>query len=85
MIKLTCRTGKRVYQTETLAEEALVDSHSSNRYSGTGPISVYRCDECGYYHFTSKGPMNKRLAEALSNGKIKRQQQAAEWSRKWRK
>lgn len=82
---LTCRTGKRVYQTESLAEEALIDAHSRNRYSGTGPISIYQCKECGYYHFTSKGPMSKRLADAIASGKIMLQQQANEWSRKWKK
>jgi len=82
---LTCRTGKRVYQTENHAEEALIDAHSRNRYSGTGPISIYQCEECGYYHFTSKPPMNKRLAEAIASGKIKLQQQANDWNRRWKK
>ena len=82
---LKCRTGKRVYQTESLAEEALIDAHSRNQYAGTGPIAAYQCEECGYYHFTSKGPMNKRLAEQIANGKIKLQQQASEWNRKWKK
>jgi hypothetical protein len=80
---LTCRTGKRVYQTEIIAEEALIDAHSRNNYSGTGPIAIYKCEECGYFHFTSKGPINKKLAELIASGKIKLQQQASEWSRKW--
>ena len=82
---LTCRTGKRVYQTEILAEDALIDAHSRNHYGETGPVAIYQCEECGYYHFTSKGAMNKRLAEQIASGKIKLQQQASEWSRKWRK
>jgi hypothetical protein len=82
---LTCSTGKRVYQTEAIAEEALIDTHSRNRYSGSGPIAVYQCKECGYYHFTSKGTINKRLADQIASGKIKLQQQANEWSRKWKK
>ena len=81
---LTCRTGKRVYQTESLAEEALIDAHSRNQFAGTGPIAVYHCEECGYYHFTSKGPINKRLAEQIASGKIKLQQQASEWLQKWK-
>lgn len=80
---LTCRTGKRVYQTAIIAEEALIDAHSRNSYSGTGPISIYQCEECGYYHFTSKGPINEKLKELINSGKIKLQQQASEWSRKW--
>ena len=82
---LTCPTGKRVYPTEVIAEEALIDSHSRNNYAGTGPVAVYQCEECGYYHFTSKGPMNKKLAEQIASGKIKLQQQASQWSQKWRK
>jgi len=82
---LKCRTGKRVYQTESLAEEALIDAHSRNQYAGTGPIAVYQCEECGYYHFTSKGHMNKRWAEQIAGEKIKLQQQASEWNRKWKK
>ena len=81
----TCRTGKRIYETESLAEEALIDAHSRNHYSGTGPIAVYKCEVCGYFHHTSKGPMNKHLTEAIASGKIRLQQQANEWSRKWKK
>ena len=82
---LTCGTGKKVYQTESLAEDALIDAHGRSQYAGSGPVAVYRCEECGYYHFTSKGPMNKRLSEQIANGKIKLQQQANEWSKKWKK
>ena len=72
---LTCPTGKRVYQTEALAEDALIDAHSRTNYAGTGPVAVYQCEECGYYHFTSKGKMNERLAQQIASGKIKLQQQ----------
>jgi hypothetical protein len=82
---MKCASGKRIYPSQSLAEEALIDAHSRNRYSGTGPVSVYQCEECGYYHFTSKGPMNKALSDAISSGKIKLEQQANEWSRKWKK
>ncbi|GHM99545.1 hypothetical protein WSM22_10350 [Cytophagales bacterium WSM2-2] len=82
---IKCPTGKRAYPTEILAEEALVDAHSQNQYSGTGPVAVYRCDECGYFHFTSKGKMNERLAQLIASGKIKLQQQGADWERKLKK
>ncbi len=83
MIK--CSTGKRVYLTESLAEDALIDAHSRNDYSGSGPVNIYRCEECGYYHFTSKGMMNEKLASQISNGKMKNQQEANRWMRKLRK
>jgi hypothetical protein len=79
MIK--CSTGKRVYLTESLAEDALIDAHSRHQYAGTGPVAVYQCEECGYYHFTSKGKMNVRLAQQISSGKIKREQEANRWIR----
>lgn len=82
---LKCPTGKRVYPTETMAEDALIDAHSRHQYSGTGPIAVYQCEDCGYYHFTSKGEMNKKLAEQIVSGKIKRQQEANQWKSKLKK
>jgi hypothetical protein len=82
---LKCQTGKRVYITESLAEDALIDAHSRHQYSGTGPIAIYQCEECGYYHFTSKGEMNKKLAEQIASGKIKRQQEANQWMNKLKK
>jgi hypothetical protein len=82
---LKCSTGKRIYITESLAEDALIDAHSRHQYAGTGPVAVYQCEECGYYHFTSKGEMNKKLAEQIANGKIKRQQEANQWMNKLKK
>jgi len=73
---LTCITGKRVYETLETAETALIDAYGKfNR----GPIAVYKCDDCGYYHFTSRGPMNEKLAAAIGSGKIKDQQRANDW------
>jgi hypothetical protein len=83
MIK--CRTGKKVYLTETLAEDALLDAHGRHHYAHSGPIAIYRCDECGYFHFTSKGAMNPKLAELLASGKLKHLREANEWERKLKK
>jgi hypothetical protein len=82
---LRCSTGKRVYLTETLAEEALIDAHSRNHYASTGPINIYQCEDCGYYHFTSKGQWNEKLAQQIASGKIKRQQEANQWVNKLKK
>jgi hypothetical protein len=80
MIK--CRTGKKVYSTEALAEDALLDAHARHHYTHSGPVAVYRCNECGYFHFTSKGAMNQRLAELLKSNKLKRLREANDWERK---
>ncbi len=82
---LKCPSSKRIYLTEGLAEDALIDAHSRNNYAGTGPVAVYQCEECGYYHFTSKGKMNEKLAQQMANGKIKLQQQATHWMNKLKK
>jgi hypothetical protein len=81
MIK--CVTNKKVYLTETLAEEALIGAHTAFNYSnGNGPVAVYRCDDCGQYHLTSRGPMNQKLRQMLSEGTIARQQEADAWINK---
>ncbi len=83
MIK--CRSGKKVYLTELLAEDALLDAHSRHHYTNSGPINIYRCEDCGYYHFTSKGNLHPQLAKLLASGKLKHIREGNEWERKLRK
>jgi len=72
-----------VYLTEDLAEEALLQAHTLFDYSkDSGPIAVYRCEDCGNYHLTSRGPMNAKLADQIKNGKIDRDKEAERWLRK---
>lgn len=81
----TCTTGKRRFATEELAVQALIEAHSVYHYQpGQGPQSVYVCDECGDYHFTSRGPMNAQLKEAIESGRMRRAQQANQWKEKFR-
>lgn len=81
MIK--CVTQKKVYLTPELAEEALLGAHIRFEYAaGNGPVAVYRCDDCGYYHLTSKGPVSATLKENLKSGKIGREKEAQAWERK---
>ncbi|MBK8293023.1 MAG: hypothetical protein IPK96_20870 [Flammeovirgaceae bacterium] len=80
-----CKTGKRLYVNETLAEDALLDAHINFDYrAGSGPVAIYQCEECGNYHLTSHGEMNKRLALQLQNGFIQKQKQAAGWQDRWK-
>lgn len=75
-----CSTHKKMYLTEFIAEEALISAWTTYEYaSGNGPIAVYKCDECGSYHLTSKGVMNKKLSEYLVSGKIKSAKEADSW------
>lgn len=81
-----CVTKKKMYQTESAAEDALIAAWETYDYKGSGgPVGVYFCDNCGTYHLTSKGEMNKRLAEAISSGSIQRQAEANRWSDKFKK
>ena len=78
----TCSTHKKVYQTLETAEDALIEVYTNfNR----GPIAVYKCEDCGYYHLTSQGVMNEKLASHLATGKIKQQQEANEWASRLKK
>ncbi len=80
-----CSTGKRLYYSEQLAEDALIEAHIHFDYrAGGGPVAVYRCEDCGDYHLTSRGPMNIRLAEQLTNGTIKRLREASRWQSKFK-
>lgn len=81
-----CVSGKRMYDTEEMAEQALIEAWV--RYSfreNHGPVAVYRCDDCGAYHFTSRPPMNGKLAAALKDGSIRRQSEINRWEDKWRR
>lgn len=78
MIK--CATQKKVYLTQEFAEEALVGAHMAFHYAvGQGPIAVYACVDCGYFHLTSKGAMNDKLKHQLQNGSVGRQKVANDW------
>jgi hypothetical protein len=83
---LNCVSGKKVFLNQQIAEDALIEAWGRNNYaSNAGPISVYRCDDCGYYHFTSQGKMNERLENEITSGKIKLQREANHWERKMKK
>ncbi len=80
-----CTTGKLMYASLQLAEDALIDARIKYDYAkGFGPVGVYRCDDCGQYHITSQGVMNERLAQYIREGKIEREKEATRWTRKWK-
>ncbi len=82
----TCPTGKKTYPTEAIAEDALLEAHVRFDYGKSGgPIAVYQCEDCGSYHFTSKGIMNPKLASFLKSSTKKVEDEAARWQHKWKK
>jgi hypothetical protein len=84
MIK--CKSNKKVYLTTIIAEEALIGARTRFDYGKqTGPVGAYQCDECGYYHLTSQGAINPKLAEYLASGKFKIEKEAQQWEHKFKK
>jgi hypothetical protein len=80
-----CSSGKVIYVSLSLAEDALLDAWVRNNYSvGTGPITIYQCEDCGNFHFTSKGAMNDRLKRELDSGQIERSRRAFDYERKFK-
>lgn len=80
---MRCASGKRSFDTSTLAEEALIENHIRfNHPTGVGPINFYICQDCGLYHFTSKGEINAILEERSDY--IRKQQLARNWESKLR-
>lgn len=71
-----CTTKKICFQNKEDAEEELVLNRV--KYS-TGPVNVYKCEFCGYYHFTSKGEVNPKLLSEKSRRKIDRESEANYW------
>jgi hypothetical protein len=69
--------------TEVQAEEVLIDTYTRQGNAGQAPVGVYRCDDCGQFHLTSKGTMNARLAQYIKDGKLKLNQEAERWKSKF--
>lgn len=69
-----------MYPTAEVAEEALIAAWIAYDYrQGKGPIGVYRCEDCGAFHLTSKGIVNKKLEEYIAAGKIQRDKDVNAW------
>ncbi len=63
-----------------MAEDLLIELWSKNEYSpNSAPVAIYKCDDCGLYHLTSRGPMNPKLSDAIRSGKIKLQREGNKW------
>lgn len=82
---MECVTGKRPYETEGMALEALIDIRGRNNYrANSGPINIYQCQDCGQWHFTSKGPVHPLLTSEETQKRISSQNEAEFWERKLR-
>jgi hypothetical protein len=78
-----CSTHKKVYYSEAQAEEALLQAHINFSFRDKdGPVTYYKCEDCGYFHLTSKGIMNETLKRSLKDGKINKAKEVEGWERK---
>ena len=78
-------TGKRSYETEQEALEALVGARIGfDCGRGSGPVNCYQCHDCGDYHLTSKGAMHPLLEDPDTVKRIKLEKEAQNWERKLR-
>ena len=85
-MKPKCVSGKKLFVSQRLAEDVLIDLWTKNEYkSGQAPIAVYKCEDCGHYHLTSRSPMNDRLTAFLASGKLKIHREANLWLNKLKK
>ena len=82
MINNVCSTQKRPYDDETMAVEALIQWYIRNDSRSAGPTNVYQCEECGYWHFTSKGGLHEKLLDPEVKKYIEREKRAFEWEQK---
>ena len=63
---IKCVSGKRAYEKEEDAEEALVQSRINS--GDHGPRNIYLCNDCSHWHLTSKGidhPVLAKRAKAI--------------------
>lgn len=82
---MKCSTSKNGYATKALAEESLIDFRGRSYFrEGSGPIAVYQCDDCGEWHFTSKGEPSELLKDEAVKSQIQQQREAEFWTRKLR-
>lgn len=86
MAAMQCVTGKKMYTSRQLAEEALIDVRARFQYRETaGPVTVYQCDDCGCWHFTSKGDPGDFLNCKEVKKRIADQKESDYWDWKTRK
>ncbi len=77
-----CPTGKRCFDSEVIAREALVQVRARHGYSESeGPQNVYRCDICHAFHFTSSSANSLSPEE---KAREKREREARFWEDKFK-
>ena len=82
---MSCPSGKTSFESEDLAEEALVQNHIRNNHrKGAGPRDVYECVDCGRWHFTSRQSETSILTDEEVLQRIEKERRTLEWEHKFR-
>ncbi len=80
---MKCPTGKTSFESQELAEEALIQNHIRNNHrSGAGPQNVYECRDCGDWHFTSQSPVSDLLLDREVQKRIEKERRVLEWEQR---
>lgn len=80
-----CKSGKQYYADEQTALMALLEVWGRTAFrAGEGPRTVYRCDDCGGWHFTSKGTVHPQLEAYLQTPEFQLRRKAADWENRFR-
>jgi hypothetical protein len=82
---MRCSSGKIQYDSQHLAEGALIDQHIYKGFAAhEGPQNVYECRDCGCWHMTSRNAERlPRLQEMQDSGEMRKKQQASQWERRF--
>jgi len=84
-MSLHCTTGKRCYDSVTLAKEGLIHVRAAREFlPGEGPQGIYQCALCGCYHLTS-APEAEFGLEEEDKKRIDKEKEARHWEDKFRK
>jgi hypothetical protein len=66
-----------------MAVDALIDHRARfNHKEGSGPISVYKCDHCDGWHFSSKGLPHPALSDPNRLKEYKKLNETYYWEQK---
>ncbi|MEM7552444.1 MAG: hypothetical protein AAF363_22365 [Bacteroidota bacterium] len=83
---MKCVSGKIIHYTEKEALEALVQNHIRVYHNqNSGPVNIYECKDCNYFHLTSKGDRHEILDDPEVKKRIDLERQSIHWESKLRR
>ena len=77
---IKCVTGKRAYESQEAAEEALIQSRI--QMGDQGAHNIYLCQDCVHWHLTSRGDLHPVIEKRQKEIELKRT--ANQWERRYR-